>query len=56
MFRLQQQDRLRDLCPRVLDVLALIQNHIMKRFLGEKLDVVAHDGVSGQDELMFLSL
>ena len=36
----------------VLDVLALVENHIVELLLGVGLDVVAHDGVGGQYHLV----
>ena len=56
MGGIEQQHRLCDLCPRILDVLALVQHHIMELLLGELFHIVAHDGVGSQYQLAFLGL
>jgi len=52
MLGLQQQGCLGGLRGHVLDVLALVENHVVEFLLSEILYVVAHQSVGGENHLV----
>ena len=55
MLGMEQEGCLCGLCGHILDVLALVEYHIVEVFLGKYLDVIAHDGVGGEYHLVMPS-